>query len=321
MNDRNRQMIRDVLPVVALVVILGVIAVADPNFIRPANLLTVTADTMTLFLMASGVTLVIMLGSIDLSIQAVASMASCIVAVMLPEIGYAAIPLALLAGVASGVISGISVNRLRIPSFIATLAVSGIATTVAYAASRSSAPIARETSDAFLWWVAGETTLLPGWLPIENEIFVGLAGLILLSLVLTLTRYGRLVRAVGSQERAVIASGVNVDGVKLLTFVISGLMAAVAGIVMAARLGSGSPTLANEFLLPAIAAVIVGGTALTGGVGSIWKTFIGALIIAVVRIGMTFVGVTVLAQQIVFGVILVVAVAVTIDRSKVAVVK
>ena len=90
---------------------------------------------------------------------------------------------------------------------------------------------------------------------------------------------------------------------------------------MAARLGSGSPTLANEFLLPAIACVIVGGTAITGGVGSIWKTFVGALIVAVVRIGMTFVGVTVFAQQIVFGVVLIVAVALTMDRSKVATVK
>jgi len=92
-------------------------------------------------------------------------------------------------------------------------------------------------------------------------------------------------------------------------------------VVMAARLGSGSPTLANEFLLPAIACIIVGGTAITGGVGSIWKTFIGALIVAVMRIGMTFVGVTVFAQQIVFGLVLVIAVAITMDRTKVTAVK
>ena len=90
---------------------------------------------------------------------------------------------------------------------------------------------------------------------------------------------------------------------------------------MAARLGSGSPTLANEFLLPAIASIIVGGTAITGGVGSVWRTFVGALIVQVVRIGMTFMGVSVFAQQIVFGFILVAAVAVTMDRSKMLVVK
>ena len=106
-----------------------------------------------------------------------------------------------------------------------------------------------------------------------------------------------------------------------MAFILSGAMAGLAGVVMAGRLGSGSPTLANEFLLPAIACIIVGGTAITGGVGSIWRTFIGALIIAVVRIGMTFIGVSVFAQQIVFGLILVAAVAITMDRSKVATVK
>jgi ribose transport system permease protein len=102
---------------------------------------------------------------------------------------------------------------------------------------------------------------------------------------------------------------------------LSGTMAGIAGVVMAARLGSGSPTLANEFLLPAIACIVVGGTAITGGVGSIWRTFIGALIVQVVRIGMTFIGVSAFAQQIVFGFILVAAVAITMDRSKIAVIK
>ncbi|MHA1158610.1 MAG: ABC transporter permease [Alphaproteobacteria bacterium] len=316
MDDRTKERIRDGLPIFALLFIIGVIAIADPGFIRPATLLAVAADTVTLFLMASGATLVIMLGSIDLSVQAVASMTSCIVAVLLPDLGFAAIPIALFAGGTIGLVSGLSVNRLRIPSFIATLAVGGIATTVAFIVSDTqSVPISRETSQIYLWWAVGE------WSIVENEIFVGIAALIGLSLILSLTRFGRLVRAIGAQERAVIASGVNVDRVKLWAFIVSGLMAGLAGVVMAARLGSGSPTLANEFLLPAIAAVIVGGTALTGGVGSIWKTFVGALIIAVVRIGMTFVGVTIFAQQIVFGVILVVAVAVTMDRAKVAVVK
>ena len=97
--------------------------------------------------------------------------------------------------------------------------------------------------------------------------------------------------------------------------------AALAGVILAGRLSSGSPTLAAEMLLPSIAAVVVGGTAITGGVGSIWRTLVGALIISVVRIGMTFLGVNIFAQNIVFGVVLVLAVAITIDRSKIPVVK
>ena len=221
-----------------------------------------------------------------------------------------------MAGAISGLICGLVTTKLRIPSFVATLAVSGVVTSVAYIASDTrSVLISANDRDAYLGWAIGEIG------PLQNEILVGLVILIGLTLVYNLTLFGRFLRAIGSQERAVIASGIHADRIKILAFVISGTMAGLAGVVMAGRLGSGSPTLANEFLLPAIACIIVGGTAITGGVGSVWRTFIGALIIVVVRIGMTFVGVSVFAQQIVFGLILVAAVAITMDRSKVATVK
>ncbi len=312
----QRERLRNFVPVLALLVLVFGIAAYEPGFLRPSNLLTVTADTMTLFLMASGATFVIMLGSIDLSIQAIASMTSCIVAALLPGLGGGALAIALVVGATAGLISGLVVNYLRIPSFVATLAVGGIMTSVAFwASSERSIYISEENKSTWLDWATGAT------FGIDNEILVGLVSLAGLTVLLSLTRFGRLVRAVGSQERAVIASGIDINRVKLAAFVISGFMAGLAGLVMAARLGSGSPTLASEFLLPAIACIIVGGTAITGGVGSIWKTFIGALIVAVVRIGMTFIGVTIFAQQIVFGLVLVLAVAITMDRSKVAVVK
>ena len=307
---------REYLPPVVLVLLVLAVGAIEPGFLAVDNLLTVTADTMTLFLMASGATFVIMMGGIDLSIQGVASMTSCIVAALLPELGFAAVPVALFAGAASGLLCGIVSTRLRIPSFIASLAISGIVTTVAYWASDTrSVLIAAGDRDSFLAWAVGDTG------PLQNEILVGLVALLLLGLLLNGTPIGRYVRAIGSQERAVVASGIPVERVKILAFTLSGLMAGLAGVVMAGRLGSGSPTLANEFLLPAIACIIVGGTAITGGVGSIFRTFIGALTIAVVRIGMTFVGVSVFAQQIVFGLILVLAVAITMDRSKVTTVK
>ncbi|MGI9434781.1 MAG: ABC transporter permease [Geminicoccaceae bacterium] len=308
--------LKDQLPLACLVLLVLLVGVIDRGFLIPGNLLAVTADTMTLFLMAAGATFVIMTGGIDLSIQAVASMTSCIVAALLPSLGLAALPFALLAGALSGLICGLVTTYLRIPSFVATLAISGVVTSIAYVASDTrSVPIAAEDRDSYLGWAVGEIG------PIQNEVLVGIAILIGLTLIYDLTPFGRLIRAIGSQERAVIASGIDADRIKIAAFVLSGAMAGLAGVVMAGRLGSGSPTLANEFLLPAIACIIVGGTAITGGVGSIWKTFIGALIIATVRIGMTFIGVSVFAQQIVFGLILVMAVAVTIDRSKVAAVK
>ncbi len=302
-----------VLTLAALVILVGAI---DRTFFAPSTLLVLMSDTMTLFLMASGATLVILMGGIDLSIQSVASLTSVIVAALVPEWGWFAIVAAVAGGCLAGWIGGLAHTRLKIPSFIATLAVSGLVVSTAFVLSDArSIDIAAENRAAYFEWMVGETYGIP------NEVLVGIVVLLALTFVERRTPFGRLVRAIGSGERAVIASGINADRVKLFAFTLSGALAGFAGVVMAGRIASGSPTLANEFLLPAIAAIIVGGTALTGGVGSVWRTFIGALIIAVVRIGMTFVGVSVFAQQIVFGVVLVAAVAATMDRSKVAVIK
>lgn len=316
MSKEWKERLHTYLPIVFLIVLVLLVGAYDPSFFSVQNFLTVTADTMTLFLMASGVTLVIMIGGIDLSIQAVASMASCILAAYLGRFGIWTIPLAVLGGAAAGLAGSLVSTRLRIPSFIATLAVSGVVLSAGYWFSDTrSINIPPDLSASYLSWAVGETLGVP------NEIWVGVVAMVVLSVILQLTPFGRLIRGIGAQEQAVIASGINVDRIKIAAYVLSGTMAALAGVVMAARLGSGSPTLANEFLLPAIAAIIVGGTAITGGVGSVWRTFVGALIVQVVRIGMTFMGVSVFAQQIVFGIILVAAVAITLDRSKLLVVK
>ena len=135
------------------------------------------------------------------------------------------------------------------------------------------------------------------------------------------TRFGRQSLAVGAGEPAAMAAGINVDRTKIIAFAVSGTLAAIAGTILAARLSSGSPNLANQLLLPAIAAVIVGGTAITGGLGGVARTAVGALIISIVRIGMTFVGINIFAENVVFGTVLILAVAITIDRSKIAIIK
>jgi ribose transport system permease protein len=316
MTANTKQKMHTWLPVIVLFALVLVVGLYDNTFFSVFNLLSVMSDTMSLFLMASGVTLVIMMGGIDLSVQAVASMTSCILAAYLQRFGWGAIAFAVLGGVIAGSAGGIVSTRLRIPSFVATLAISGVVLSAGYWFSGTrSISIPTDQTELYLSWVTGD------FLGVPNEIWIGLVFMSVLTFVLDFMAFGRLVRGIGAQERAVIASGIDVDRVKILAYTLSGTMAGVAGVVMAARLGSGSPTLANEFLLPAIASIVVGGTAITGGIGSIWRTFVGALIVQVVRIGMTFMGVSVFAQQIVFGFILVVAVAITMDRAKVLVVK
>lgn len=307
--------IRQLMPFATLLVLIALVGTVTPEFLTPQTLIVLAADTATLFVMATGVTFVIMLGGIDLSIQAVASLASVIVALTVSELGYLSFPLAVFAGALAGLASGLVHVKLKIPSFIATLAIGGVAAGGALVISDARSITLGEAERGYTGWISGTTAGVP------HEIMIGAAVLALCQLVQSRTRFGRYSAAIGAGEAAAFASGVKVDRQKIIACVLSAALAALAGVILAGRLASGSPTLANELLLPAIAAVIVGGTAITGGVGSVWRTLIGALIISVVRIGMTFVGVDIFAQQIVFGAVLILAVAATIDRSKIPIIK
>lgn len=307
---------RQLLPFMTLVALVLLVGAISPVFLTVNALLTLMTDTATLFILAAGITFVIMLGGIDLSGQSIASLTSVVLAIFIAKIGIAAVPLAILTGMAFGLVNGLIHVVLRLPSFIATLAMGSVATSAALLLSgQRSVPIPAELRNDHLQWVFGVSYGLP------NQILVGIAVLLLGLYFERLTVFGHWSRAVGSGEPAVHATGVPVARVKVLALVVSGGLAGLAGVVIGARLASGSPTIANEFLLPAIAAVIVGGTAITGGVGTVVFTLIGALIISVVRIGMTFIGVDIFAQQIVFGILIVLAAAATIDRSKLQIVK
>jgi ribose transport system permease protein len=307
--------LRAAIPVLLLLGLVILIGTLQRSFLTVDTLLVVMADTATLFILAAGITFVVMLGGIDLSIQAVASLSSVIVAVALSRIGYWAFPMTLLIGILTGAFSGIVHVWLRIPSFIVTLATSGVVAAAALLLSQERSITIGETGRAYLTWITGRTLGIPSVILIGA--LVACAGIWLQRY----TPFGRYSTAIGAGEAATLASGVKVNRQKVIAYSLSAGLAALAGILLTGRLSSGSPTLANELLLPAIAAVVVGGTSITGGAGGIGRTVIGALIISVVRVGMTFVGVDIFAQQIVFGVVLILAVAVTIDRTKILIVK
>jgi ribose transport system permease protein len=316
LNATLKAKLGDNAPFIALIALYLLIEIAQPGFLALSTQLGLLADSSTLFIMAAGTTFVVLLGSIDLSLQAVASLSSVIVAMLLPRYGAMAAVVALAASFGIGLLSGVIQTVLRIPSFIATLAVGGIASAAALTLSDTrSIGISDEMRNASLGWTTGSSFGVP------HEILLGVAVFAFCVFLHRSTVFGRHVDAIGAGEPAAIASGLRVSGTKCLVFATSSFFAGLAGVVMAGRLGSGSPTLADQFLLPAIAAVIVGGTALTGGSGGVGRTLVGALLVSVARVGMTFVGISVFAQQIVFGVILIVAVTVAFDRSKVLIIK
>jgi ribose transport system permease protein len=307
--------LRKWLPLATLAALILMIGIAQPSFLQPSTLIELASDTAVLFILATGVTFVIMLGGIDLSIQSMASLASVVVALTVARLGYGSFLLAIVIGAIAGLLSGIVHVRLKIPSFIATLAMGGVLFSAALVISKERSITLNESGRAYQAWITGQAFGLP------NVIFVGLVVLAIAHVLQAHTRFGRYSAAIGAGEPAAYASGVKVGRQKIFAFVLSATFAALAGVVLAGRLASGSPTLAAELLLPSIAAVVVGGTAITGGVGSVWRTLVGALIISVVRIGMTFLGVNIFAQNIVFGAVLIGAVAVTIDRTKIPIVK
>jgi ribose transport system permease protein len=307
--------IHGAIPPALLVALVAIIELASPGFLTGQTIALLLNNTAVLFVLATGVTFVILLGGIDLSIQAVASLASVILAQLLPSVGLLAFPIAIFAGFVFGCISGIVHVKLRVPSFVATLATAGIVTGMALWISDGRAITIEESGRALAAWINASVFGVPVVVLIAAA--VGLMSF----LALRYTRFGRQSLAVGAGEPAAWAAGINVDRTKIVAFAVSGMLAAVAGVLLATRLSSGSPVLANQLLLPAIAAVIVGGTAITGGLGGVARTAIGALIISLVRIGMTFVGVNIFAENIVFGSMLIIAVAITIDRSKIAVIK
>lgn len=307
--------LRQWLPLATLIILVAIVGVMQPVFLELPTLLQLASDTAVLFILATGVTFVIMLGGIDLSLQSMASLSSVIVALTVARFGYGSFVLAVAAGALAGFLSGIAHVKLKIPSFIATLATGGVLFSTALVISHERSITLGDADRSYQTWITGTVAGIP------NVIIIGLIVLAIAHTLQAHTRFGRYSAAIGAGEPAAYASGVKVDRQKIIAYVLSAGFAALAGVILAGRLSSGSPTLAAEMLLPSIAAVVVGGTAITGGVGSIWRTLVGALIISVVRIGMTFLGVNIFAQNIVFGVVLVLAVAITIDRTKIPVVK
>lgn len=307
--------LQGLMPPLVLVILVVLIEANAPGFMSGSSLALLLENTAVLFILAAGVTFPILVGGIDLSIQAVASFASVLLAQLLPTLGWGAFPVAILAGTVTGLVSGYVHVRFRMPSFVSTLATGSIVAGIALWGASGRAITIGETSRGMTTWINGAILDVPVVALIA--FVVGVACFFLLRY----SRFGRYAIAVGAGEPAAFAAGINVNRTKIICFALSGTLAALAGVVLAARLSSGSPTLANQLLLPAIAAVIVGGTAITGGLGGIVRTAVGALIISIVRIGMTFVGINVFAENIVFGTVLVLAVAMTIDRSKLVIIK
>jgi ribose/xylose/arabinose/galactoside ABC-type transport system permease subunit len=292
-------------PLGGLLALVVVMAVLSRDFLNGQNLLNVGVQASVTAILAFGVTFVIVSAGIDLSVGSVAALAATVVAWAATHDGlpvWIAVLLGLAVGVAAGLVSGALVAYGRLPAFIATLAMLSVGRGLALVISGGS-PIAFPASVSRL----GDT--LGGWLPVPVLVMIAM-GLIA-ALILARTYAGRAMFAIGGNEEAARLSGINVKRRKLVIYALSGLFAAVAGIVLAARLTSAQPQAAGGYELDAIAAVVIGGASLSGGSGKASGTLIGALILAVLRNGLNLLSVSAFWQQVATG--LVIALAVLLD--------
>ncbi|WP_413809386.1 substrate-binding domain-containing protein [Streptomyces sp. OE57] len=286
----------------ALVLLVAAMALLSGDFLTTDNLLNVGVQAAVTAILAFGVTFVIVSAGIDLSVGSVAALSATVLAWSASSQGlpvwFAAL-LALTTGVACGLVSGALVSFGKLPPFIATLAMLSIGRGLALVISQGS-PIAVPDS------VSGLGDTLGGWLPVPVIVMV-VMGLITAG-VLGRTYPGRAMYAIGGNEEAARLSGIRVTRQKLVIYALSGGFAAVAGIVLASRLSSAQPQAAVGYELDAIAAVVIGGASLSGGVGKASGTLIGALILAVLRNGLNLLEVSAFWQQVVIGVVIALAV-------------
>ncbi|WP_449279074.1 ABC transporter permease [Leucobacter sp. GX24907] len=298
------------VPYAALIVLFLLFTVLKgQTFIAPSNLLVILQQSVVLAIVAYGMTFVITSGSIDLSVGSVVGLSGVVTALVGLEHGALGLVVGAAVGALAGLINGVVFAFARVPSFIVTLGMLQAARGLTILISGgSSKPMPTE---GFLPWLG----VMPG------IIIVGIVVTLLAGFLFQFTVFGRRVRAIGGNERVATLAGVPSRQTKVWIFVLSGLLAGIGGAILAARLGTGSPIAGTTFELDVIAAVVIGGTPLTGGLGRISGTVVGALIISMLSNGLVLIGVGDAEQTIVKGVVLAVAVFISLDRSKIGIIK
>lgn len=307
-------------PPLALVALCLLIGALNPRFLEWGNVVRIANSAAVPLVLALGLTFIIVLGCIDLSVEGTTAAGAVAISLLVLNDHNAvalgswwAAGLVLVVGAGIGALNGLLHVGLRIPSFMASLGVwfvgAGAATLV----------LGGATTRVLDRDVRGLALSRFGGLPLG--VWVALGALVVTWVIQRYTRFGRYVYAVGGGEDLARLSGVPVGRVKVFAFTLAGTLYGLGGLLTAAQLGQGTATIANGRLFSAVTAVVVGGTALTGGEGGVLQTLVGVLITAVVLNGMVLLGVPPYLQPAVQGVLILVAVAVSIDRRRSRIVK
>ncbi len=297
--------LQQLLAFASLILLVIIFSIASPNFLQFPNIIGILLSTAVIGILALGATFVIITGGIDLSVGTVMTLSSVMTAVVITSMGIPT-PLGVVVGILTGAfcgfLCGLAIAKMKIPPFIATLAMMMIAKGMALVISGAS-PIYFTNTPGFSNIALG--TIIPG---VPNGVVIFFAAAVIGAIILSKTIIGRYTFALGSNEEATRLSGVNVDSWKIKVYTIAGVFTGIAGVIMASRLNSAQPALGMGYELEAIAAVVIGGTSLSGGKGTIVGTVIGALIMSVLTNGLRILSVPQEWQTVVVGFVIILAV-------------
>ena len=301
-----------------IVLVIG-FSLASRNFLQTANIINILQATSVNGVLAVAATLVIISGGIDLSVGTLMTFCSVMAGVFISNWGLpiaVGVPGALIVGLASGAVSGTFIAKLKIPPFIATLGMMLIYKGLSLAICGVK-PIYFNGTPNFIKIATGSIIggVLPA-LPIPNGVVILFLVAGVASFILSRTVLGRFTFAMGSNEEALRLSGVNIDGWKIAVYALAGAVCGIAGVLIASRINSAQPAIGQGYELDAIAAVVIGGTSLSGGRGTMLGTLIGALIISVVANGLRILSVPQEWQIVVTGSIIIIAVYADILRRR-----
>ena len=309
----NSNTFRELGIFIAFIIVLIVLTILSPNaFARPANLINILKQASINGILATGMMFVIISGGIDLSVGSTVALAGVIAATFAHLGEYPLIVpviLALVVGGVVGLINGYGVAYGNIPSFIVTLGTMTIVRGVALIAANGQ-PVFNVTKEFEV--IAGGFFLNV----IPHLVIFFVVIIAIFATILTRTVFGRRVYAIGGNEIAAKVSGINVKRIKLAVYTITGVLAGLAGLLLASRIISGNPTAGQGYELDAIAAVIIGGVSMSGGAGKWYGTVIGALLIAVIGNGLDILNVSSHLQLIIKGTIIIVAVLLDTKRKE-----
>lgn len=287
---------------IGLVLLCLIITFVTPSFLTLSNITNVFTQVSVNAIIAVGMTFVILTGGIDLSVGSTLAISGALSASIIKSTGSVtlAIIVAALVGIAIGLINGLLISKGKLQAFIATLATMTIfrGATLVFT---NGTPISK-LPEKFVNIGNGKLGFIP--IPVIITVIVSIIAIY----VLSQTRFGRYLYALGGNEDSARLSGINTNKIKTLVYVVSGFASSIAGVIITSRIASASPNAGTSFELDAIAAVVIGGTSLAGGEGKITGTLIGALIIGVLNNGLNLMNVSPFYQSIVKGVVILIAV-------------